>query len=65
METSRLGLREGQGVSYMPKLLKDRLNKTLDAEADWDFYSELKLVAECIELICISAFRANAFFSSI
>ena len=62
---SRFGLREGQGVSFMLKLLKDRLNEALDAETDWDFYGELKLAAEWIELICISAFRANAFFSSI
>ena len=62
---SRFGLREGQGVSFMLKLLKDRLNEALDAEADWDFYSELKLVAEWIDLIGISAFRAKAFFSSI
>ena len=62
---SRFGLREGQGVSFMLKQLKDRLNEALNTETDWDFYGELKLAAEWIELICISAFRANAFFSSI
>ena len=62
---SRFGLREGQGVSFMLELLKDRMDKVLNADAEWDFYSELKLVAEWIDLICISAFRANAFFSSI
>ena len=61
----RFGLREGQGVSFMLKQLKDRLNEALNTETDWDFYGELKLAAEWIELICISAFRANAFFSSI
>ena len=34
-------------------------------DCEWDPLSELKLVAEWIDLVRLSAFRANAFTSSI
>ena len=46
-------------------MLSDRLGDAsgpiVNPDPDWDPVSELKLVADWIELVKVSAFRANAF----
>ena len=65
---ARCGLREGHGVLHMLQMLSDRLGDAsgpiVNPDSDWDPVSELKLVADWIELVKVSAFRANAFTSS-
>ena len=62
---SRHGLREGHGVIFMLELLSERLESALKPDCEWDPRSELRLVSEWLELVKVSAFRANTFTSSI
>ena len=49
----------------MLELLSERLENALKPGSEWDPRSELRLVSEWLELVKVSAFRANAFTSSI